>query len=86
MIVGPTPNFGVEFTDQIGGRHAQRSSDYLPDAAQESLNVLLGRPDEQFPILDFVRVARRTPGIETIFKCGTILKCTLLQFTPRETQ
>jgi hypothetical protein len=50
MIVGPTPNFGVEFTDQIGGRHAPRSSDYLPDAAQESLNVLLGRLDEQFPV------------------------------------
>ena len=22
MIVGPTPDYGVEFTDQIGGRHA----------------------------------------------------------------
>ena len=50
MIVGPTPDFGVEVTDQIGGRHAQRSFDCLPDAAQESLNVLLGRLDEQFPV------------------------------------
>ena len=50
MIVGPTPNFGVEYTDQIGGRHAPRSSDYLPDAAQEGFNVLLGRLDEQFPV------------------------------------
>ena len=50
MIVGPTPDFGVEVTDQIGGRHAQRSFDGLPDAAQESLNVLLGRLDEQFPV------------------------------------
>lgn len=50
MIVGPTPDFGVEVTDQIGGRHAQRSFDCLPDAAQESLSVLLGRLDEQFPV------------------------------------
>src|SRR6202047_5108084 len=27
MTVGPTPNFGVEYTDQIGGRHAPRSSE-----------------------------------------------------------
>ena len=26
MIVGPTPDFGVEFMDQIGGRHAQQQS------------------------------------------------------------
>jgi hypothetical protein len=32
MIVSPTPDFGVEYTDQIGGRHAQRSFDGLPDA------------------------------------------------------
>jgi hypothetical protein len=50
MIVGPTPDFGVEYTDQIGGRHAQRGFDCLPDAAHESLNVLLGRLDEQFPV------------------------------------
>ena len=50
MIVGPAPDGGVEFADQIGGRHAPRSSDYLPDAAQEGLNVLLGRLDEQFPV------------------------------------
>ena len=50
MIVGPAPNFGVELMDQIGGRHAQRGFDYLPDAAQEGFNVLLGRLDEQFPV------------------------------------
>jgi hypothetical protein len=50
MIVGPTPDFGVEFMDQIGGRDAQRSFDSLPDAAQEGFNVLLGRLDEQFPV------------------------------------
>jgi hypothetical protein len=50
MIVGPTPDFGVELMDQIGGRHAQRSFDCLPDAAQEGFNVLLGRLDEQFPV------------------------------------
>ena len=50
IIVSPTPDFGVEFMDQIGGRHAQRGFDGLPDAVQESLDVLLGRLDEQFPI------------------------------------
>jgi len=50
MIVGPTPDFGVEFMDQIGGRHAQRGVDGLPDAAQEGLNILLGGLDEQFPV------------------------------------
>src|SRR5260370_37598017 len=50
MIVGPAPDFGVEFMDQIGGRHAQRGFDYLSDAAQEGFNVLLGRLDEQFPV------------------------------------
>jgi len=50
MIVGPAPDFGVEFMDQIGGRHAPRGFDCLPDAAQEGLNVLLGRLDEQFPV------------------------------------
>ena len=50
MIVGPTPDFGVEFMDQIGGRDAQRSFDSLPDAAQEGFNVLLGRLDEQLPV------------------------------------
>ncbi len=50
MIVGPAPDFGVELMDQIGGRHAQRGFDCLPDAAQEGFNILLGRFDEQFPV------------------------------------
>ena len=50
MIVGPAPDFGVEFMDHIGGRHAQRGFDCLPDAAQKGFNVLLGRLDEQFPV------------------------------------
>jgi hypothetical protein len=50
MIVGPTPDFGVEVMDQIGGRHTRRGFDCLPDATQENLNVLLGRLDEQFPV------------------------------------
>ena len=50
MIVGPTPDFGVELMNQIGGRHAQRGFDCLPDAAQEGFNILLGRFDEQFPV------------------------------------
>ena len=57
MIVGPAPDFGVEFMDQIGGRHAPRGFDCLPDAAQEGLNILLGRLDEQFPIGIFAHVA-----------------------------
>src|ERR1700687_4519517 len=50
MIVGPTPDFGVEFMDQIGGRHAERGFDCLPDAAQEGFNILLGRLNEQFSV------------------------------------
>ena len=50
VIIDPTPYFGVEPTDQIGGRHAQRGFDCLPDAAKEGLNILLGRLDEQFPV------------------------------------
>jgi hypothetical protein len=50
MIVRPTPDCGVELMDQVGGRHAQRGFDGLPDAAQEGLDVLLGRLDEQFPV------------------------------------
>ena len=56
MIVGPTPDFGVEFMDQIGGRHAQHGFDCLPDAAQEGLNILLGGLDEQFPVGIFAHV------------------------------
>jgi hypothetical protein len=50
MIVGPAPDFGVELMNQIGGRHAQRGFDCLPDAAQEGFNILLGGLDEQFPV------------------------------------
>src|ERR1700732_3836515 len=50
MIVGPTPNLWVEFTDQIGGRPANRGFDYSSDAIQEGFNILLGRLDEQFPV------------------------------------
>jgi hypothetical protein len=50
MIVGPTPNLWVEFTNQVGGRPANRGLDYSSDAIQEGLNILLGRLDEQFPI------------------------------------
>ena len=50
VIIDPTPYFGVEPTDQIGSRHAQRGFDCLPDAAQEGFNILLGRLDEQFPV------------------------------------
>jgi len=39
MIVGPTPDFGVEFMDQIGGRDAERGFDCLPDAAAQELRT-----------------------------------------------
>ena len=50
MIVGPTPYFGVEPIDQIGGGHAQRSFDVAADTIQKGLDILFGRLDEQFPI------------------------------------
>ena len=50
MIVGPTPDFGVEFADQVGGRLAQRSFDRSSDAPQEGLNIYLGGLDEQFSV------------------------------------
>src|SRR5215470_5990547 len=50
MIVGPTPDFGVEFVDDIGGRLAQRSFDRSSDSSQEGLSTFLGRLDEQFSV------------------------------------
>jgi hypothetical protein len=50
MIIGPSPYFGVEPTDQIGGGHAQRSLDISADTIQKGLDILFGRLDEQFPI------------------------------------
>src|SRR5260370_35193063 len=50
MIVGPTPDFGVEFADQIGGRRTQCSFDRSSDAPQEGLNIFLGGLDEQFSV------------------------------------
>ena len=50
MIIGPTPYFGVEFVNQIGGRPANRSFDRFSDARQEGLDVFLGRLNEQFPV------------------------------------
>ena len=50
MIVGPAPDFGVEFVNQIGGRLTQRSFDRSSDATQEGLDIFLGGLDEQFPV------------------------------------
>jgi hypothetical protein len=50
VIVGPTANLWVESIDQVGGRHAMCSFDSSSDAIQEGFNILLGRPDEQFPV------------------------------------
>jgi hypothetical protein len=50
VIVSPTTDHRVERIDQIGGRHAKRGFDSLPDAIQEGFDILAGRLDEQFPI------------------------------------
>jgi hypothetical protein len=50
MIVGPPTNLRVELIHQIGCRHAHSGFDYSSNAIQESLNIFLGRLDEQFPI------------------------------------
>ena len=50
VIIGPTPYFGVEFINQIGGRLAQRCFDGFSDARQEAFDVFLGGLNEQFPI------------------------------------
>ena len=50
MIICPTSYFGVEFLNQIGGRHSKRGFDRSSDTIQEGLNVFLGWFDEQFPI------------------------------------
>src|SRR5258708_13135119 len=49
MIVSPTPDFGVEFMDQIGGRNARRCFHGLPDSVQQILNIFLERLDYSFP-------------------------------------
>jgi hypothetical protein len=48
MIIGPAPDFGVEFSNQIDSRPAKRSFDRFSDPFQEGLDVFLGRLDEQF--------------------------------------
>lgn len=50
MIVCPAPDFGVEFLDQIGGRHAKCGFNRPSDLIQECLDVFLGWFNEQFPI------------------------------------
>ena len=50
MIICPTPYFGVEFLNQIGGRHSKRGFNRSSDSIQEGLDVFLGWLDEQFPI------------------------------------
>jgi hypothetical protein len=52
MIIRPTSYFGVEFLNQSGGSPAQRSFDCPADVPQEGFNVLLGRLDEQFSVVD----------------------------------
>ena len=75
MIVDPAPDFGVEFTDQIGGRHAERGVDYLPDATQKGFNILLGRLNEQFPVgilahpLGSQPTSRHRPSLAMTFMC-----------------
>ena len=50
VIVGPAPNLGVEFLNQIGGRHAKRGFDRGSDARQESFDVFLGGLSEHSPV------------------------------------
>jgi len=50
MIVSPAPNLGVEFLNQLGGRHAERGFDRGSDACQENLDIFLGRLSEQSPV------------------------------------
>ena len=56
MIIGPTSYFGVEPTNQIGGRHAQRSFDSSTDTIQKGLDILFGRLNEQFPVGVFAHI------------------------------
>ena len=56
MIIGPTSYFGVEPTDQIGDRHAQRSFDSSADTIQKGLDILFGRLNEQFPVGVFAHI------------------------------
>ena len=46
MIVCPTSYLGVEFLNQIGGRHTKRGFDRSSDSIQEGLDVFLGWLDE----------------------------------------
>jgi hypothetical protein len=50
MIVSPTPDLRVEFTDQIACRQVKRVSNYSANAVEEGLDVLPGGLDEQHPI------------------------------------
>src|SRR5215469_960637 len=43
MIVGPTTDLRVEFTDQIACRQVKPASSYSANAVQEGLHILLGR-------------------------------------------
>jgi hypothetical protein len=50
MIVGPTTDLWVEFTNQIACRQVKPASNYSARAVQEGLHILLGRLYEQHPI------------------------------------
>ncbi len=50
MIVCPTSYLGVEFLNQVGGRHSKRGFDRSSDPIQEGLNIFPGWLDEQFPV------------------------------------
>jgi len=49
-VICPTPYFGVEFINQIGGRLARRCFDGFWNAHQEALDVFPEEFNEQFPI------------------------------------
>lgn len=50
MIVCPTSYLGVEFLNQVGGRHSKRGFDRSSDPIQKGFNIFPGWLDEQFPV------------------------------------
>ena len=65
MIVGPSPYNGIEPINQILLCRRFIRLDDSPDFCQSSLNVLLGRRDQQFPsILAYVLAEKIKPFLD----------------------
>ena len=50
MVVGPTPNDGIEMTNQVGLTGSAMLTDALPHLFQKVMRVLLGGSDEQLAV------------------------------------